>query len=41
MNHETATYEQELTKLKAEFPNAPEDLLETLAEMTAYPLEEF
>lgn len=41
MNHDITTYEEELAKLKAEFPNTPVDLLETLAEFTAYPLEAF
>lgn len=41
MNNDITTYEEELAKLKAEFPNTPVDLLETLAELNTYPLEEF
>jgi hypothetical protein len=41
MNNDTTTFEQELAKLKAEFPNAPVDLLESLADLAAYPLEKF
>lgn len=41
MNNDNTTFQQELEKLEAEFPNAPKDLLESLAELAAFPLEEF
>mgnify|MGYP001285167424 CR=1 FL=1 len=41
MTNDRTTYDEALTQLREEFPTAPHDILEALAEFAAYPLEDF